>query len=275
MIGVFDSGFGGLTILAELTKKLPQYQYIYLGDNARAPYGNKSEDTIYENTREAVNFLFKRGCRIIIIACNTASAKALRRIQREYLPKNYPERRVLGVIIPAAENIAELSLKNKNFSPRIGLIATTATVNSSAYEKEIKKLLPKAKILARACPLLVDLIEENWLHHPETKMILSRYLKPLQKLKPDYLLLGCTHYPFLLNKIRGLVSKNTALFNPPPIVAAKLEDYLHRHPEIEKKLKRKKRVVYYTTDKEKKFLDFCRQRLRLKDIKVKKVSLAD
>ena len=172
MIGVFDSGFGGLTILKELLNKLPQYNYIYLGDNARAPYGSKSQDVIYNYTKEAVDFLFSQGCELIIIACNTASAKALRKIQQEYLPNKYPDKKVLGVVIPAVEIAAEtINHKNK----KVGVIGTRSTIESKVYEKELNKLAKDIEIFSQSCPLLVPLVEEGMLKRVETKMILKKY----------------------------------------------------------------------------------------------------
>ena len=171
MIGVFDSGFGGLTVLKEFLKVLPDYDYIYLGDNVRAPYGNKSDEVIYNYTRQAVDFLFKQGCEIVILACNTASAKALRKIQHDYLPKFYPNKRVLGIVVPAVETAVRLSRGHK-----LGVIGTTVTINSGVYKKELEKLRNDLKIFQQACPLLVPLIEEGWAHKPEGKMILKKYL---------------------------------------------------------------------------------------------------
>ncbi|MBI4779383.1 glutamate racemase, partial [Candidatus Falkowbacteria bacterium] len=189
MIGVFDSGFGGLTVLKEFLRVLPYYNYIYLGDNARAPYGNKSDEAVYNYTREAVDFLFKQGCELIIIACHTASAKALRKIQQEYLPEKHPDKRVLGVVVPMVEEAVNLSRYHK-----LGVIGTTATINSGAYKKELEKLNDGLEIFQQACPLLVPLVEEGWTEKPEAKMILKNYLRPLKVKEIDTLILGCTHY---------------------------------------------------------------------------------
>ncbi|MCX6745694.1 MAG: glutamate racemase [Candidatus Parcubacteria bacterium] len=239
-IGIFDSGLGGLIILKEIVKKLPQYDYIYLGDNARTPYGNRSQDVIYKFTEQAVNFLFKQDCELIIIACNTASAKALRKIQQEWLLQNYPDRRVLGVIRPVVEK-AVLVAKNK-----IGVIGTKGTINSQAYIREIEKFTPKAdppqaekpqlEVLQQACPLLIPLIEEGWENRPETKKILRYYLRPLKLAKVDTLILGCTHYPILLKEVKGIMGIQTKVLNSGEIVAESLADYLARHNEIESKL---------------------------------------
>jgi glutamate racemase len=223
-----------------------------LGDSARAPYGNKSQEIIYGYTKEAVDFLFKRGCELIIIACNTASAKALRKIQQEYLPKSYPDKRVLGVIIPVAEVVADLNNVN-----RVGVIGTRATVESGTYEVELKRLNSNIEIYHQACPLLVPLVEEGWTGRPETKKILKRYLRPLKNKKIDALILGCTHYPILIKEIERIMGKRVKVLNSPEIVALKLVDYLKRHPEIEEKLGKNPSAngkrLYFTTDDTKRF----------------------
>ena len=251
MIGVFDSGFGGLTILKAFIERLPEYDYIYLGDNARAPYGNKSLDVIYEYTREAVNFLFRTGSQLIILACNTASAKALRKIQQQWLPFNHPDRRVLGVVIPMAEAAVGVGR-----SGRIGVIGTRATIESKVYDQELEKLRKDLNIFGQACPLLVPLVEEGWVGRPETTMILKKYLRPLKSKHIDTLILGCTHYPFLKDYIQKIMGKNCHVLNGPGIVAEKLADYLYRHPEMDKRLSRKKLRTFYTTDDPKRFRNF-------------------
>ena len=254
MIGVFDSGFGGLTILKSFLDELPEYDFTYLGDNGRTPYGNKSLNVIYEYTRQAVEFLFGLGAGLIILACNTASAKALRKIQQEWLPVNYPERRVLGVVIPLAEAAVEASRKG-----RIGVIGTRATIESRVYEQELDKLRGGLRIFSQACPLLVPLVEENWVGRPETVMILKKYLRPLKTKDIDTLILGCTHYPFLKNYIKKIMGKNCHVLDAPGIVAGKLADYLKRHPEIDKNLSRNGLREFYTTDGEDRFRDFGRK----------------
>lgn len=243
MIGVFDSGLGGLTVLRAFLKRLPQYDYLYLGDNARAPYGNKSADVIYAYSRQAVECLFGRECVLIILACNTASAKALRKIQQEWLPRHYPDRRVLGVAIPLAEVGAHVTRYG-----RIGVIGTRATIESKVYEQELWKLRSSLKVYGKACPLLVPLVEEGWTGKPETNRILKRYLRPLKDRKVDTLIPGCTHYPFLQKDIERIMGKNCTVLDGPAIVADKLEDYLHRHPEIESRVTRQGKVTYVTTD---------------------------
>lgn len=243
MIGVFDSGFGGLTILGTFLKRLPEYDYLYLGDNARTPYGNKSQEVIYAYARQAVNYLFKQGCFLIILACNTASTKALRRIQQEWLPKNYPDRRVLGVVIPLAEAGVESAPHG-----RIGIIGTRATMESGVYEQELGKLRQDIKVFTQACPLLVPLVEEGWVGKPETNMILKKYLRRLKQRKVESLILGCTHYRFLEKDIARIMGKNCRVLNGPEIVSQKLDDYLQRHPEIQERLSKNHTVKCCTTD---------------------------
>ena len=251
MIGVFDSGFGGLTILSAFLRLLPDYDYLYLGDSARTPYGNKSQDVIYTYTRQAVNFLFSRGCTLVILACNTASTKALRRIQREWLPENYPKRRVLGVVIPLAES-AVLSTRRG----RIGVIGTQATIESKVYEEELRKLGTGLKIYGQACPLLVPLVEEGWVGKPEANMILKKYLFRMKRNDIDTLILGCTHYRFLEKDIVRIMGKNCRVLNGPEIIADKLKDYLTRHPEIETRIPKNSVVAYCTTDDPERFRVF-------------------
>ncbi len=241
-IGVFDSGLGGLTVFKHLLDRLPGYNYIYLGDNARVPYGEKSAETIYEYSREAMEFLFNQGCHLIIIACNTASAQALRRLQQEYLPSHHPDCRILGVIRPLAEKFAGSG------HARIGVIGTKATIASGAYLKEIKDLDPKAIVEQNSAPLLVPLIEEGWAKKPETKMILKKYLRPLKTKQINSLILGCTHYPFLIADIRRLMGKRVSVPDPGEVIADSLASYLERHPELNLPTSTKSSVTCYTTD---------------------------
>jgi len=243
MIGVFDSGLGGLTILKAFLTRLPGYDYTYLGDNARTPYGNKSQSVIYAYTRQAVEFLFARGCVLVILACNTASAKALRRIQQEFLPAEFPDRRVLGVVIPLAEAGVDASRYG-----RIGVIGTRATIESGVYEQELAKLRPDIKVFGQACPLLVPLVEEDWVGKPETNMILKKYLYRIKRKKIDSLILGCTHYPFLQKDIERIMGKNCRVLSGPDTVSDKLIDYLSRHPEMKERLGRNRTVTFFTTD---------------------------
>jgi glutamate racemase len=242
MIGVFDSGVGGLTVLKSLLKHLPDYDYIYLGDNARTPYGNKTKEKVYEYTSQAVDFLFCKGCNLIIIACNTATALALRKIQQEYLPKKYPGKRVLGVVRPMAEAIAA----DEKFK-KIGIIGTKATIKSRSYLREIKKLNDGLKIFCQSAPLLVPLIESGWNDEKEIMATLEKYLRPLKKAKVDSLVLGCTHYPFLEKQICQIMGKGCKIYNSGEIVAKSLKDYLKRHEELGIKLSVKPKLKFYTT----------------------------
>ena len=273
MIGIFDSGCGGLTILKRFldsdmsTCRLQQYDYIYLGDNARAPYGSKSQDAIYGYTKQAVDFLFKNGCRLIIVACNTASAEALKKVQQEWLVKNNHGGRVLGVVVPVVEEAVEIE------GGRIGVIGTKATIESEVYNIELKKLKKDIEIYSHACPLLVPLVEEGWIKKAETKMILKKYLRPLKEKRIDTLILGCTHYSFLIDSIKRIMGKNCQVLDSPKIVAKKLKNYLERHPEIESKLSKNKKRIYYTTDDPQRFKQFSNKFFG-EDIKeVKRVEL--
>ncbi|MDD5071674.1 MAG: glutamate racemase [Patescibacteria group bacterium] len=272
MIGVFDSGFGGLTILKAFLGRLPAYDYIYLGDSARAPYGNKSPELIYKYTEEAVDFLFKKGCELIVVACNTVSAEALRQIQQKWLPGNYSTGRVLGIIIPIAEAVAE-EVKKSPKRNRVGIIGTRSTISSGAYNRELEKLSFDLEILSQACPLLVPLVEEGWTKNRETKMILRHYLRPLKLKKIDYLILGCTHYPILFQDIKKAMGKRCLVFDSPKFVAEKLEDYLKRHPEIEGKIGRNKKRIFYTTDDPQRFKDLGEKFLGQEMKKIEKVNL--
>lgn len=245
MLGVFDSGFGGLTIFKELVKELPQYDYIYLGDSARAPYGNRSQELIFKFTKQAVDYLFKQGCQLIILACNTASAEALRKIQQEWLSDYYSERRVLGVIRPTAEEASN--------GKRVGVIGTEATISSQAYINELKKINPDIKIFQQACPLLVPIIEAGEHNWEGTDLILKKYLAPLLKENIDTLVLGCTHYPIIKNKIKRIIGPSIKIISQEEIIGPKLADYLKRHPEIEKKITKSGKRIFLTTDLTDKF----------------------
>jgi len=248
MIGIFDSGFGGLTVFKEIKRILPDYSYIYLGDNLRAPYGGRSREIIYEYTRQAVDFLFNQGCELVILACNTASAEALRKLQQEWLPAFAPDKRILGVIRPVVEAAAEMSR-----SGRVGVVGTRATVDSLAYERELRTQNPRLKIFQQACPLLVPLVEEGWLDKPETRMIIKKYLRPLKDQQIDLLILGCTHYPLLMKEFARLAGRRIKVLNAPQIVAGKLADYLNRHPEMESRLEKKSVINFLTTGQTGKF----------------------
>lgn len=251
----------------EIKKALPDYSYIYLGDNLRTPYGGRSQQAIYRFTQQAVDFLFKEGCQLVIIACNTASAEALRKLQQEWLPKQYPDRRILGVIRPVAEEAARVSRFGK-----VGVIGTRATIESGAYERELKTKNLKLKIFQNACPLLVPLVEEGWLKKPETRMIIKKCLRPLKEKQIDTLILGCTHYPLLMKEFVRLAGKRVKVLDAPKIVAEKLVDYLNRHPEIESKLSKEGKVKYLTTDSPEKFETLGSQFMK-KEIKGERIEL--
>jgi len=243
MIGIFDSGIGGLTILKAVAEKLSGYQLLYLGDTARTPYGNRSQEVVYQFSVQAIDYLFKQGCELIIVACNTASAEALRKIQQEYLPKNYPDKRVLGVIRPVVEAAAESSKNN-----RIGVVGTKGTVSSGAYERELKAIDPAIVVFQVACPMLVPAVEEGMIGRPETMKMIRNYVRPLKQQSIDTLILGCTHYPFLYQQFQEAVGKNIRVLNSPEIVAEKLQDYLSRHTEIESKIKKGSDHKFLVTD---------------------------
>ncbi len=266
LIGVFDSGLGGLSVLKKFLSDVPGYHYIYLGDSARLPYGNKSPETIYAYTVEAVDFLFKQNCHLVIIACNTASAQALRRLQQEWLPYHYPDRRVLGVIKPLAE-----AATTNNFK-KIGIIGTTATINSKTYPKEIHELNSKLKVYGQAAPLLVPLIEDGRLDNPETKLILKSYLAPLQAKKIDSLILACTHYPHLEEMIKKIMGRGVIIPDTGKIIAASLKNYLNRHPEL-KIIKEKTSTSFYTTDNPKMFKNLAEKFLNKKIKTVSQIKL--
>jgi glutamate racemase len=275
MIGVFDSGFGGLTILKSFLEHLPQYDYLYLGDNARTPYGNRSPELIYQFTREAVDFLFGQGCQLILIACFTASAEALQQIQQEYLPEKNQrdkklQRRILGVIRPLVEE----AIRFNNFK-KIGVIGTCGTINSQTFIRELKKINPNLEIHQKECPLLVPLIEEGYYLRREAKMILRNYLRQLKLKKIDTLILGCTHYPIMLKQIRQVIGKSCRILNPGEIVAKSLVEYLTRHPEIESQLSRNSQVRFFTTDNPEKFKIFGSKFLGQKIDKVEKMNLSN
>jgi glutamate racemase len=244
-IGVFDSGYGGLTILRELVKELPQYDYLYLGDNARAPYGTRSFDTVYHYTLECVKHLFSKGCYLVVLACNTASAKALRNIQQLDLPHIAPERRVLGVIRPTTEVVGTFTE-----SQHIGIFATAGTVASESYLVEIEKFFPNVNVYQEACPMWVPLIENGEFDSEGADYFVQKHINHLLEQSPkiDAVLLGCTHYPLLIKKIRQFLPAHIRIINQAEIVAHSLADYLQRHPEIEAKCSKNGQRTFYTTD---------------------------
>ncbi len=267
MIGVFDSGFGGLTIFKAIEKTLPKHDYIYLGDNARAPYGNHSQSVIYEYTRQAVDYLFAQGCELIILACNTASAEALRKLQQDYIPKKYPGKNILGVIRPLVEEAAILS-KNKV----IAVLGTRSTVESNSYVRELQTQNKKIRVVQQACPLLVPLIEENWEKAPETRMIIKKYVQPVKSHHPDTVILGCTHYGWVQKDIQRYFGKNIQVLDSGKIVAKKLQEYLVRHPEFVRLDKGKVQRIFLTTDSHLKF-ELAAKKYLGREIKAKKISL--
>ena len=266
-IGVFDSGYGGLTILDKIREVLPEYDYIYLGDNARAPYGTRSFEVVYEFTRQAVNKLFDMGCHLVILACNTASAKALRSIQMNDLPGIDPARRVLGVIRPTVECIGEIS-KNQH----IGVLATAGTIKSESYPLEIHKLFPEIQVSGTACPMWVSLVENNESQDEGADYFIRKYIDQLLSKDPqiDTVILGCTHFPILLPKIRQYIPDHISVIAQGEYVAESLKDYLKRHPEMDAKCTKNGNCQFYTTEAEEKFSEsastFLKQQISVKHI---------
>jgi glutamate racemase len=244
-IGVFDSGYGGLTVLREFVNSLPQYDYLYLGDNARSPYGTRSFETVYRYTLQCVEWLLHQNCPLIILACNTASAKALRTIQQQDLERLDPRARVLGVIRPTTEIIGNYTQSNS-----IGILATNGTVQSQSYLIEIEKFFPELKVEQEACPMWVPLVENNEHQAEGADYFIEKHIRNiLSKNKDiDTLLLACTHYPLLKEKIEKHLPPNVRLLSQGEIVAESLKDYLHRHPEMETRLTRQGKREFYTTD---------------------------
>lgn len=243
-IGVFDSGYGGLTVFKSIAEKLPQYNYIYLGDNARSPYGDHSYETIYQYTLDCVEWLFAQGCPLVILACNTASAKALRSIQQKVLPVKYPNHRVLGVIRPTAEVVGDFSR-----SKTIGVMGTRGTVNSLSYPMEIAKFFPELKVLQQSCPMWVPLIENNEHLNPGADYFVDKYLKELLEKDADIdcILLACTHYPLLIPKLKAMLPEGIQLLGQADIVADSLDAYLKKHPEIAIKIAHGGEKHFYTS----------------------------
>ena len=258
-IGVFDSGYGGLTILDKIREVLPEYDYIYLGDNARAPYGTRSFEVVYEFTRQAVNKLFDMGCHLVILACNTASAKALRSIQMNDLPGIDPARRVLGVIRPTVECVGEIS-KNQH----IGVLATAGTIKSESYPLEIHKLFPEIQVSGTACPMWVSLVENNESQDEGADYFIRKYIDQLLSKDPqiDTVILGCTHFPILLPKIRQYIPEHVSVIAQGEYVAESLKDYLKRHPEMDAKCTKNGNCQFYTTEAEEKFSESARSEER-------------
>ncbi len=244
-IGVFDSGYGGLTVLKEFIDLMPEYDYYYLGDNARSPYGTRSFEAVYNYTLESVKKLFDLGCELVILACNTASAKALRTIQQNDLPKIDSERRVLGVIRPSVEAINEFTQTNS-----IGILGTKGTVLSNSYPLEIQKLFPDIEVVQEACPMWVPLVENNEFNSAGADYFVKKNIESLlnKNKNIDSIILGCTHYPLLISKIKKHLPENIKLLSQGKIVAESLKDYLYRHPEMEKKCSKSGIYKFFTTD---------------------------
>lgn len=243
-IGVFDSGYGGLTVLKAITEALPQYDYLYLGDNARAPYGPRSFDTIYQYTQQCVEWFFNQGCSLVILACNTASAKALRTIQQIDLPKLAPEKRVLGVIRPTAEVIGELTKTNQ-----VGILGTIGTVQSQSYPIEIQKFFPQLQVHQQACPMWVPLVENNDYTGQGADYFIKKDLTELLSQSPsiDTLVLACTHYPLLIDKIKAFLPQDIQVVSQGQIVADSLANYLKRHPQLAEHCTQNGKTHFFTT----------------------------
>ena len=251
-IGVFDSGYGGLTILSKFKEILPHNDFIYLGDNARTPYGTRSFEIVYEFTLQAVTRLFELGCHLVIQACNTASTKALRSIQINNLPQIDPDRRVLGVIRPTVERIDSITQ-----SKHVGILATSGTIKSESYIMEVHKLFPEIKVTGQACPMWVPLVEYNEAQAPGADYFVKKYIDELlaKDNQIDTIILGCTHYPLLLPKIKQYVPEGIHIVSQGELVARSLQDYLKRHPEMDARCTRGGTCTYFTTEAEEKFAD--------------------
>ena len=249
-IGIFDSGYGGLTIFEKIQKQLPQYDYIYLGDNARAPYGTRSFEVVYDYTLQCVKKLFDLGCHLVILACNTASAKALRTIQQNDLPNIDPSRRVLGIIRPTSEIIGEITQ-----SKHVGLLGTSGTIQSNSYPMEVAKIFPEVNIVSHACPMWVPLIENGEHQSKGADFFIKKDIDALlsKNNNIDTLILGCTHYPLILEKIKKYLPSNINIISQGDIVGQSLKDYLNRHPEIEAKCSKNAHIEFLTTESADKF----------------------
>ena len=268
-IGVFDSGYGGLTILSKIREALPEYDYIYLGDNARTPYGTRSFEIVYEFTLQAVNKLYEMGCHLVILACNTASAKALRTIQMNDLPNIDPDRRVLGVIRPTAECIGSMTQTR-----HVGILATAGTIKSESYPLEVHKLFEDIKVSGEACPMWVPLVENNEANGEGADFFIRKYIDNLlaKDRQIDTLVLGCTHYPILLPKIQKFIPQGVKVVAQGEYVATSLKDYLHRHPEMDMKCTREGKCRFYTTEAEDKFIESASMFLN-ENITVQRITL--
>lgn len=268
-IGIFDSGYGGLTILEKFREILPEYDYIYLGDNARTPYGTRSFDVVYEYTLQCVKKLFEMNCELVVLGCNTASAKALRTIQQNDLPKLSPDRRVLGVIRPTVEVIRDYTKTN-----HVGILGTQGTIQSGSYPIEINKLFPEVKVTSQACPMWVPLIENNEYQSPGADYFVKKYVDNLLRNDPliDTIVLGCTHYPLLLKKIRQYIPPHIQVIAQGAIVAESLKNYLSRHTDMDKKISKNGNCLFYTTESVEKFTSSASIFLK-KSVKATRISL--
>ena len=268
-IGIFDSGYGGLTILHGIRQLLPEYDYLYLGDNARTPYGTRSFEVVYEFTRQAVIKLFEMGCHLVILGCNTASAKALRSIQQNDLPKLDPNRRVLGVIRPTAEVIGSLT-----HNRHVGIFATEGTIKSESYNLEIHKLYPDIQVSGVACPFWVPLVEYNEADSPGADYFVKKRIDQLMRLDPqiDTVILGCTHYPLLLPNIHKYIPRGVRIIAQGEYVASSLQSYFQRHPDMEQRCTKNGQTRYLTTENPEKFKEQAKLFLH-EDIEVENVTL--
>lgn len=268
-IGIFDSGYGGLTIFDKIKEAMPGYDYIYLGDNARSPYGPRSFEVVYRFTRQAVVKLFSEGCQLVILACNTASAKALRTMQQKDLPGLDPNRRILGVIRPTVELINDVS-----HTKHVGVLGTTGTISSGSYSMEIEKMFPHIKVTGEACPMWVPLVENNEFNSRGADYFVKKHLNRILMADPeiDTLILGCTHYPLLMNKIKAFLPKGITVFAQGEHVAVSLQDYLVRHPEMDAKLTKGGYSRFLTTESASKFSEaasvFLRDNIQVEQINI-------
>jgi glutamate racemase len=267
MIGIFDSGFGGLAVFREIAKALPEFDYIYLGDNARAPYGHLSQDIIYDYTKQAIDYLFAKNCDLIILACNTVSAEALRKLQQEYLPAKYPGKNVLGIIRPLVEVAA-----SKTSNKKIAILGTRSTIESNSYPKELQEQNPDIQVVQQACPLLAPLVEESQEDTAAAKIILENYLQPLKNQDFDTLILGCTHYSFFHDQIAAFFGQHVKIIENGSIIAAKLADYIKRHPEFAQPTEIEPQRIFLTTDDNQKF-DLAAKKFLGREIKSQKINL--
>ena len=269
-IGVFDSGYGGLTILEKIREKMPEYDYIYLGDNARTPYGTRSFEVVYEFTLQAVEKLFHLGCPLVILACNTASAKALRTIQQINLPVIDPNRRVLGVIRPTAECIGQLTQTR-----HVGILATTGTIKSDSYKLEVNKLYPDVTVVGEACPMWVPLVENNEFDSKGADYFVQKHINQLLEKDPeiDTLILGCTHYPLLIKKIREFTPEHIKIVPQGEYVANSLQDYFVRHPEMDERCTKNGTCRFLTTESTAKFEESASIFLQQEEMHVESIAL--